>query len=104
MYSARRLPGLAFCRLGEGAQAPEAPLGLFRDWQENTNSILCGSSERAETANGCLVLPRVGTMAARPPGELRNRKELVPALLRSASGELFALLTRLIMGVGKPEV
>src|SRR5713226_10696073 len=28
-------------RLGEGAQAPDAPVDKFRDWQENTNSIFC---------------------------------------------------------------
>jgi hypothetical protein len=27
--------------LGEGAQAPDAPVDKFRDWQENTNSIFC---------------------------------------------------------------
>jgi hypothetical protein len=32
-YTARRLPGPAGGRLSEGAQAPEAPFGLFRDWQ-----------------------------------------------------------------------
>jgi hypothetical protein len=26
-------------RLGEGAQASDAPIDKFRDWQENTNSI-----------------------------------------------------------------
>ena len=39
--SARSLPGLAVCRLGEGAQAPEAHFEMFRDWQEITNSIFC---------------------------------------------------------------
>ncbi len=39
--SARGLPGLAVSRLGDGAQAPEAPFVLFQDWQEITNSIFC---------------------------------------------------------------
>jgi len=30
-------------RLGARAQAPDAPVDKFRDWQENTNSILLGS-------------------------------------------------------------
>jgi hypothetical protein len=30
-------------RLGAGTQAPDAPVDKFRDWQENTNSILLGS-------------------------------------------------------------
>jgi hypothetical protein len=29
----RRLPGPAGCRLGDGVKTPEAPFGLFRDWQ-----------------------------------------------------------------------
>ena len=32
-YTARRLPGPAVCRLSEGADAPEAPFEMFRDWQ-----------------------------------------------------------------------
>src|SRR6266478_1400461 len=28
-------------RLGEGAQAHDAPVDKFRDWQEHTNSIFC---------------------------------------------------------------
>ena len=28
-------------RLGEGAQALNAPVDKFRDWQENINSIFC---------------------------------------------------------------
>jgi len=32
---------LPLMRLGEGAQAPDAPIDKFRDWQENTNSIFC---------------------------------------------------------------
>jgi hypothetical protein len=32
-YTVRRLPGPAGGRLSEGDQTPEAPFGLFRDWQ-----------------------------------------------------------------------
>ena len=41
----RGLPGLALSRLGTGTQAPDAPVDLFRDWQENTNSIFLGSHD-----------------------------------------------------------
>jgi hypothetical protein len=34
---------LPLTRLGTRAQAPDAPVDLFRDWQEHTNSILLGS-------------------------------------------------------------
>jgi hypothetical protein len=30
---------LPLTRLGEGAQASDAPIDKFRDWQENTKSI-----------------------------------------------------------------
>src|ERR1700686_298449 len=32
-YTVRRLPGPAVGRLSKGNQTPEAPFGLFRDWQ-----------------------------------------------------------------------
>jgi hypothetical protein len=32
---------LPVSRLGEGAQALDAPVDKFRDWQESTNSIFC---------------------------------------------------------------
>jgi len=35
------LPGLAVKPTGERAQALDAPVDKFRDWQENTNSIFC---------------------------------------------------------------
>jgi hypothetical protein len=34
-------------RLGEGAEAPDAPVDKFRDWQENTNSIFWAVSDCA---------------------------------------------------------
>jgi len=42
-FSARACQVLPFSRLGARAQAPDAPVDLFRDWQEHTNSILLGS-------------------------------------------------------------
>ena len=32
---------LPLSRLGEGAKAPDAPVDLFRDWQEIIDSIFC---------------------------------------------------------------
>jgi len=32
---------LLLSRLGEGAQAPDAPVDKFQGWQGNTNSIFC---------------------------------------------------------------
>jgi hypothetical protein len=32
-------------RLGEGAQALDAPVDKFRDWQENTNSIFWAAKQ-----------------------------------------------------------
>jgi hypothetical protein len=40
-----------------------------------------------ETANGCLVLHRAGTIAKRHERELKSPKSFVHALLQSASGE-----------------
>jgi hypothetical protein len=39
----RRLPGPAVCRLGEGAQAPEAHYELFRDWQRTPTQSSVGT-------------------------------------------------------------
>jgi len=52
----------------------------------------------AETANGCLVLHIARTIAERHNREPENLKRLLCALLRSASGELFALLTKTYHG------
>jgi hypothetical protein len=83
------LPGLASCRLGEGVQAPDAPFGLFQDWQEITNSIFCGGPFVAETANGCLVLHIAGTICREAHNrKLKDLEKLFHALLLSASGEL----------------
>jgi hypothetical protein len=76
-------------RLGEGAQTLEAPVDKFRDWQENTNSIFWADG-KAAPANGSLVLFKIGTAAERPTHAEKNQKEFTPALLLSASGELFA--------------
>src|SRR6266852_8219897 len=74
-------------RLGEGAQAPDAPVDKFRDWQEHTNSIFC-SRPLAGLRQQMEVWFYIGTTAERPTHAAKNRKEFTPALLRSASGEL----------------
>jgi hypothetical protein len=65
-------------RLGQGAQALEAPADKFRDWQENTNSIFWAAGQVAP-ANGSLVFlrkkkPRLRGQHTRR----RNRKNLHP--------------------------
>ena len=62
--TARRLPGPAGGRLSEGDQTPEAPFGLFQDWQraQTQSSVMAFGPE---TANGCPVLQRAGTTAER---------------------------------------
>ncbi len=76
-------------RLGEGAQALDAPVDKFRDWQENTNSIFCsrplaGLRQQMEV----WFFYQEGTTAEKPTHAAKNHKEFTPALLRSASGEL----------------
>ena len=45
----------------------------------------------AETANGCLVLHRAGTIAERQKPRAEELEKTFHALLQSASGELFSL-------------
>jgi hypothetical protein len=45
----------------------------------------------AETANGCLVLHRAGTIAERQKPRVEELEKTFHALLQSASGELFSL-------------
>ena len=52
----RRLPGPADCRLSDGDQTPEAPLGLFRDWQRTQTQSSVKAPLEVEAANGCPVL------------------------------------------------
>ena len=80
---------LPLTRLGEGAQALDAPVDKFRDWQEITNSIFCsrplaGLRQQMEV----WFYLKIGTTAERPTHAAKNQKEFTPALLRSASGEL----------------
>jgi hypothetical protein len=71
---------LPLTRLGEGAQALDAPVDKFRDWQENTNSIFCSR-------------PLAGlrqTTAERPTPAAGDQKGVRLAFVKRAK----ALLTR----------
>jgi hypothetical protein len=56
----------------------------------------------AETANGCLVLHRAGTIAERQKPRAEELEKTFHALLFSASGELFSLDTDLSWMSGEP--
>ena len=47
---------LPLIRLGEGAQAPDAPVDKFRDWQETQTQSSGRDHSRVRPANGSLVL------------------------------------------------
>jgi hypothetical protein len=69
-------------------QAPDAPFGLFQDWQEITNSIFCGGPSWLRQQMDvwfCILqeqLPRGNNRKA------EDLEKLFHALLLSASGEL----------------
>jgi hypothetical protein len=88
---------LPLSRLGTRAQAPNAPVDLFRDWQENTNSILLGS-QTAAPANGCLVLFANGNHGR----EANTRAEAAEKNYTRAPpervGRAFSLLTKTYHG------
>src|SRR5438477_13216933 len=76
---------LLLTRLGERAQAPDAPVDKFPDWQENTNSIFWAAERLRQQAEVWLY---PGTTDERPTHAARNQKEFTTALFRSVSGEL----------------
>jgi hypothetical protein len=82
---------LPLTRLGEGAQALDASIDWFRDWQENTNSTFWAARK------GCASKWKSGSSDKKEPRlrgqhtRRRNQKEITPALLRSASGGLLPL-------------
>ncbi len=55
---------------------------------EHQRNLLFKTARWSETANGSLVLSGIGTTAERPTHAAKNQKGFVPALLRSAPGEL----------------
>ena len=87
VYSTRGLPGLAVADWVTELRLPILPSNCFKTGRRSlTQSSVrpCG----AETANGSLVLEIEEPAAERPAHASSNEKELTPALLRSASGEL----------------
>jgi len=58
----RRLPGPAGHRLGDGGDSGGS-LRVVSGLAENTNSIFGADSSESQTANGCPVLPRAGTLS-----------------------------------------
>ncbi len=90
-YTARRLPGPAFCRLSDGDQTPEAPLELFRDWQR-TQTQSSVKAKGPETANRCLVLRRQEPPPRGTRASCRFWQIRFCALLRSArQGTVFSI-------------
>ena len=77
-------------RLGEGAQTRDAPVDKFPDWQENTDSIFCEDHSLVRDSQW-----KSGSISNRNRGReanthaAKNQKGFTPALLRSASGELW---------------
>jgi len=59
--------------------------------------------QKAASANGSLVLSRIGTAAEKPHTRGEESKRITPALLRSASGELLPSRQRPIMEVALPD-
>jgi hypothetical protein len=64
-------------RLGEGAQALDAPADKFRDWQEITNSIFCsrplaGLRQQMEV----WILSEIETPAERPTHAAKNSERI----------------------------
>ena len=64
------------------------PLISFETGRKTQTQSSVKTTRWSETANGSLVLSRIGTTAERPTHAAKNQKEFTPALLRSASGEL----------------
>jgi len=71
------------------------PLRLAGEYKLN---LLFKTTRWSETANGSLVLSEIGTTAKRPTHAARDQKGFVPALLRSAPGELLPFLTKTYHG------
>src|ERR1700746_3896946 len=67
------------------------PLISFETGRRTPTPSSVKTTRWSETANGSLVLSRIGATAERPTHAAKNQKEFTPALLRSASGELLPL-------------
>ena len=67
------------------------------------SSLSPDASPRQRQANSRLVLSEIGTTAERPTHAARDQKGFAPALLRSASGRAFALLTKTYLGLSETD-
>lgn len=74
-------------RLGQGAQALDAPVDWFQRWQENTNSIFWTAEKLRQQMEVWFSIVRNRGREANTPAEAER---FVPALLPSASGELLS--------------
>ena len=84
----RGLPGLAVNATGRrSASSRMLPLISFETGRK-TQIQSSEQLQKAASANGSLVLFRIGTTAEKPNTRGEESKRITPALLRSASGEL----------------
>ncbi len=88
---------LPLSRLSERAQALDAPVDKFRDWQENTNSIFC-ARPLAGLRQQMEVWFYIGTTAERPTHAAKNQKEFCTRAPPKRVGRAFALLTKTYHG------
>src|SRR5271163_3251299 len=76
----RRLPGPAVCRLSKGDHTPEAPLGLFRDWQRTQTQ----SSARAlRSLRQQMDVRFCESRNHQPRGNVAQRQILIKPIARS---------------------
>jgi hypothetical protein len=76
---------LPLSRLGTRAQAPDAPVDLFRDWQEHKLN-LARQLDELRLPMDVWFYSRIETAAERPTPRAEKRKEFTPVFLPSASG------------------
>src|SRR6204780_2243652 len=90
--SVRGLPGLAVNATGRRERKLlMLPLISFETGRKTQTQSSVKTTRWSETANGSLVLSRIGTAAEKPHTRSEESKRITPALLPSASGELCPL-------------
>ena len=83
----RGLPGLAVNATGRRSKASDVCTISFETGGK-TQSQSSEQLQKAVSANGSLVLSRIGTTAEKPHTRGEESKRITPALLESASEEL----------------
>jgi hypothetical protein len=81
----RRLPSLADDGLSDGGNS-QGSHRFVSGLAENTNSIFCTDSSESQTANGCPVLRRAGTISREAYLRAVNPESLEYALSRARPG------------------